>query len=343
MIRHTPVSKTTTLYRFSALQPCFCTPACLRKSLHLFQLYAGLGLCFASGFNLAHTDAAPVPVKHNVASAGGSASQVSFAVSPMAHTYVTGLTVKKKEQGPLRSSQTLTDMKELETVAQTGDARAQLLLGLGYSEGIGNVWPKCTDRATYWMQEAAKQGYVEAQVQLAYMFEAGKLGEPNATLARYWYEHAADQGHGQAQYQLGRMYHDGRGVEQNHERGAFWVELAARQGLNDALKQNRLRLVSLPLEEQAQVRERLASWKAVDYRSIEANMAEQPGLGMELETPVVVNAKRSVEKPVFPALHQAGKPLFPWVENLAPLEKQRRAWLNFLKRTPKDSSSTPNS
>ncbi len=53
-----------------------------------------------------------------------------------------------------------------------------------------------------WYRKAAAQGYVLAQMDLAYMFEKGVGVAPDLDEARRWYEKAAAQGNADAQAKL---------------------------------------------------------------------------------------------------------------------------------------------
>lgn len=82
-----------------------------------------------------------------------------------------------------------TALREVRPVAETGDARAQALLGSMYAEGQG-----------------VPQDYAEAAK---------------------WYRRAAEQGDARAQFQLGAMYHLGQGVPLEYVTAHKWLNLAA--------------------------------------------------------------------------------------------------------------------
>ena len=77
-------------------------------------------------------------------------------------------------------------------IAEQGDAEAQNLLGIMYSNG-----------------EGVAQDYVEAV---------------------RWWRLAAKQGDAQGQFNLGVMYDLGFGVEQDYVQANHWFRLAAKQG-----------------------------------------------------------------------------------------------------------------
>lgn len=78
----------------------------------------------------------------------------------------------------------------------------------------------------YWLLKAARQGYPEAQDQLAYMYEVGLGVEKNNEQARKWWSCAADNGHVPSQGELGRLLMKlGDSIE-----GKKWLIKAAQQG-----------------------------------------------------------------------------------------------------------------
>ena len=85
-------------------------------------------------------------------------------------------------------------------------------------------------------QEAAEQGYAEAQYYLGFMYWYGRYGIPQSTdEAVKWYLEAAEQGHIEAQYTLGQAYglgqHDfGVGIPRDAIEAVKWYRQAAEQG-----------------------------------------------------------------------------------------------------------------
>ena len=124
----------------------------------------------------------------------------------------------------------------LAPLAKSGNAAAQLRLGLLYFHGHG-VRESDAD-ARQWFERAARQGYAEAQFQLANMYayglaDAGR-GEDHDLQAAQWYFEAARQGHAEAQYSLGILFLTGKGVVQNPQEASKWIRRAAEQGHADA-------------------------------------------------------------------------------------------------------------
>ncbi len=82
----------------------------------------------------------------------------------------------------------------------------------------------------WWLEKAAKQGYVLAQYSLAVMYYNGEGVEQDLPQAIKWFEKAAEQDFAQAQYSLAVMYDQGEGVEQDLPQALKWYERAAKQG-----------------------------------------------------------------------------------------------------------------
>ena len=105
---------------------------------------------------------------------------------------------------------------------QHGDATA---LGDCYLEGVGIE--KDTAEALKYYRQAAKNGFAEAQVDLALqLFAKGDKAE-----SLEWLRKAANQGNANAQNYLGNCCLNGIGMEKDPPQGLQWVTKAANQGL----------------------------------------------------------------------------------------------------------------
>lgn len=112
--------------------------------------------------------------------------------------------------------------------AEQGHATAQRNLGWLYRNGQGV--PRDDQLAVGWFRKAAEQGNALAQYDLGWMHGNGRGVPTDEQQAAFWYQKAAEQGHAQAQGHLGSMYHVGRGVPKDERRAAFWYQKAAEQG-----------------------------------------------------------------------------------------------------------------
>jgi TPR repeat protein len=75
------------------------------------------------------------------------------------------------------------------------------IAGLGY---LLDDITKNDKEAANWMQKAAEQGLMEAEVFIAAMYDRGLGVKLSTATATKWYQKAADQGNGPAQALLGR-------------------------------------------------------------------------------------------------------------------------------------------
>ena len=76
----------------------------------------------------------------------------------------------------------------------------------------------------------ANAGDIEAQIQLADLYEQGFGVSLDHGQAAYWYRKAAEQGASKAQSRLGQMYLRGIGVPEDPEQAADWLSKSAEQG-----------------------------------------------------------------------------------------------------------------
>jgi len=79
-------------------------------------------------------------------------------------------------------------------------------------------------------QQAAEQGYPDAQSNLALMYEIGQAVPKSYKTASKLHRQAADQGFGPAQYSLGVMYEKGWGVSQDNVMAHMWFNVGVANG-----------------------------------------------------------------------------------------------------------------
>lgn len=92
------------------------------------------------------------------------------------------------------------------------------------------------DDAHQWRMEAAKAGYVPAQIAVA---ELCQQTQADARCAAYWYAEAAKKGNAYSQYQMGRLAETGQGVPHDLDEARRWYAMAASHNMPAA--QQRLR------------------------------------------------------------------------------------------------------
>lgn len=92
------------------------------------------------------------------------------------------------------------------------------------------------DKAFDQWSQAAEDGDLTAQRNIAHLYRWGKGVPQDLTQAAFWYYTAAKGGLDTAQYNLGVMYLRGEGVPRNEEEGIIWLERAAEQNNEKAKK-----------------------------------------------------------------------------------------------------------
>jgi uncharacterized protein len=117
---------------------------------------------------------------------------------------------------------------DLRKSAESGNAEAQLMLGLAYGDGKGVT--KNTDEAVKWYRKSAEQGNARAQLMLGAAYYWGVGTPKNMADAVKWYRKSAEQGLAKSQYILGILYDSGEGVPKNLVEAVKWYRKAAEQG-----------------------------------------------------------------------------------------------------------------
>ena len=87
-----------------------------------------------------------------------------------------------------------TALKEWKPLAEQGDVRAQLILGIMYSYSNGIGVPQDSKEAVKWYRLAAEQGDALAQFNLGIMYGAGQGVLQDNVLAHMWFNVSAANG-----------------------------------------------------------------------------------------------------------------------------------------------------
>ena len=123
-------------------------------------------------------------------------------------------------------------LDRLAASAKSGDAKAELLLGLKYLQGDGR--PQDQSQAFHWLQRAAEGGQPVAQYHLGNLYAPDGSVLFNPMEAARWYEAAAGQGNLQAMNNIAVSYAEGTGVAKNPAEAAQWLLKAATLGFTTA-------------------------------------------------------------------------------------------------------------
>jgi len=91
-------------------------------------------------------------------------------------------------------------------------------------------------QAFKYLQDAAEQCHVNAEMNLALMYESGHGIPKDLEKAFFWYKRCANTGDKDAQYRLGIMYYSGDGIVKDINEAIFWLNKSAEQGHQEAKK-----------------------------------------------------------------------------------------------------------
>jgi TPR repeat protein len=119
-------------------------------------------------------------------------------------------------------------LQEWQPLADAGNARAQLGMGVLYANGQGVE--KNTQQAVSWFRRAAEAGNAEAQLHLGAAYYLGNGVARDYRQAVAWYGKAAQQGNADAQFLYGQFYATGQGLQQSDSQALVWFLKAAAQG-----------------------------------------------------------------------------------------------------------------
>jgi TPR repeat protein len=119
-------------------------------------------------------------------------------------------------------------------LAQSGDRRAQHLIGRAYSFGQFGA-AQNAERAAEWHSRASAAGEARSQVSLGLAYDRGDGVRRDDREALRLYQAAADGGFAWGQFNLGVFYEDGRAVRQDYRRAMALYRQAAAQNHPSAL------------------------------------------------------------------------------------------------------------
>jgi TPR repeat protein len=181
-------------------------------------IFAGaLAVLFVTGATLAYA------VGEHI----GRATPIRIVVpygTPVAHRHV-GLQILSS----VKPSNGATPLDRLSTLANAGNPKAQLLIGLKYYNGDGTAVN--LPEAAKWIARAANAHDAMAEYWLGVLYEHGEGLPTDAAQSLHWYQGAAEQGNRQAMHNLGIAYAQGAGTNKDYAQAARWFEKAAALGL----------------------------------------------------------------------------------------------------------------
>lgn len=120
-----------------------------------------------------------------------------------------------------------TAFNEFMSLAKTGDAGAQLQLGLMFDNGLEKE--QDYNQAFNWYRQSANKGNAHAQFNVAEMMALGQGTAQDHSKALKWYRRAAESGFPEAQYKLGLLLSSEERGEQDLIEAYKWLTIAAAQ------------------------------------------------------------------------------------------------------------------
>ena len=117
--------------------------------------------------------------------------------------------------------------KILSPLAEQGDSKAQVTLGVMYDFGHGVE--KDPGEALKWYIKAAEQGIPIVQHDVGVKYFQGQGVEQDFLQAAYWWEQSARAGITDSQFNLGLLYYRGIGVETDYPKASTLFSSAANQ------------------------------------------------------------------------------------------------------------------
>jgi localization factor PodJL len=121
---------------------------------------------------------------------------------------------------------------DLREAAANGDVRAQFEVAAILTEG--RAVPQDYAGASIWYERAAAAGFAPAQYRLGSLYENGNGIGKNLETAKLWYERAAEAGNRMSMHNLAAIYAGGQLGKQEFDSAAKWFEEAANRGMTDS-------------------------------------------------------------------------------------------------------------
>ena len=120
----------------------------------------------------------------------------------------------------------LTALKEFQSLADDNDASGQY--GLGIMHDLGEGVSQSSEQAAKWYQLSAEQGHADAQNNLGVMYEEGEGVPRNYDEAMRWYRRAAESGNKDAPNNMGVIYMSGVGAIKDPVKAYMWFSVAGK-------------------------------------------------------------------------------------------------------------------
>lgn len=180
--------------------------------------------------------AAGVPAAPQSATTAAASAPVAAPGVKQSHAHAAATATQETDTQPAATAPAASalsgQIQKLASLANTGDSKGQLLLGLKYLEGNGVAVNEA--EAARWLSRAAQQGEPLAQYRLGTLYERGRGVPADPRQATHWYELAAKQGNRKAMHNLAVAFAEGSGEPKDPVSAAMWFSRAANLGLADS-------------------------------------------------------------------------------------------------------------
>lgn len=127
---------------------------------------------------------------------------------------------------------TVPALDRLTQLANGGNSKAELIVGLKYLNGEGVAANEA--QAAKWLERAAEAGEPVAQYRLGTLYQHGKSVPADPAKAAHWYLASAMQGNRKAMHNIAIAYAQGTGVKKDSTEAARWFSKAASLGFADS-------------------------------------------------------------------------------------------------------------
>jgi localization factor PodJL len=173
--------------------------------------------------------------------ASPKATAKPVAVPPLQQKQVNAAPIHTVPSQPAPSAQnpaqppplnTVPALDRLTQLANGGNAKAELIVGLKYLNGEGVAVNEA--QAAKWLERAAEAGEPVAQYRLGTLYQHGKSVPVDAAKAAHWYLASAMQGNRKAMHNIAIAYAEGAGVKKDSTEAARWFSKAASLGFADS-------------------------------------------------------------------------------------------------------------
>ncbi len=198
-------------------------------AISIAVILATMGIALSEGFIDVNHSHVGTPIER-ASQQPARPQRVALATPP--HAVTPAPAAPQTETAAPSPPKKLSPMERVEALANGGNTKAALIVGVKYLDGDGVA--RSEGDAAQWLERAAKAGEPVAQYRLGTLYQRGAGVVQDEAQARRWYEAAANQGNRKAMHNLGVFYAEGRGTTQDYEKAASWFTRAANMGYVDS-------------------------------------------------------------------------------------------------------------